>query len=116
MAGLSWELFEAFVAEIYSRDAREVILTLRSVDHGCDVVVSGHDRAGYSLVQGKHTTARGFDGNVAIREVASSRAHYEHRLEPVMHFCRSRPCRAKSPETSQPRATPGESCPIAMKP
>ena len=27
-------------------------------------------------------------------------------LEPVMHFCRSQPCRAKGPATSQPRATP----------
>ena len=80
VAGLSWELFEVLIAEIYSREAREVILTLRSADHGCDVVVLGHDRAGNRLVQCKHTTARVFEGDVAIREIASSRAHYEHRL------------------------------------
>ncbi|MEO7319134.1 MAG: restriction endonuclease [Chthoniobacteraceae bacterium] len=62
VAGLSWELFEALVAEIYSREAREVILTLRSADHGCDGVVPGHDRAGNRLVQCKHTTARVLEG------------------------------------------------------
>ena len=77
VAGLSWESFEALIAEIYSRDAREVILTLRSADHGCDVVVLDHDSAGNRLVQCKHTTARVFEGDVAVREVVSSRAHYE---------------------------------------
>ena len=102
MAGLSWELFEALVAEIYSREAREVILTLRSADHGCDVVVPGHDRAGNRLVQCKHTTARVFEGDVAIREVASSRAHYEHHLgERFPLLAVHTPCRKFSRQSRQ---------------
>ena len=73
-------MFEALVAEIYSRDAREVILTPRSADHGCDVVVLAREGAENTLIQCKQTNARILDGDLAIRDVASSRAHYEHRL------------------------------------
>jgi SNF2 family DNA or RNA helicase len=102
VAGLSWELFEALVAEIYSRDARDVILTLRSADHGCDVVVLGHDSAENRLIQCKHTTARVFEGDVAIREVASSRAHYENRLgERFPHLAVCTPCRKFSRQSRE---------------
>ena len=100
--GLSWELFEALVAEIYSRDARDVILTPRSADHGCDVVVLGREGAGNRLIQCKHTAARVFEGDVAIREVASSRAHYEHRLgERFPHLAVHTPCRKFSRQSRE---------------
>ena len=45
-----------------------MILTLRSADHGCDVVVLGHDRAENRLVQCKHTTARVFEGGRPVQQ------------------------------------------------
>src|SRR5690606_37488462 len=39
---LSWEHFEALIAELYAREADEVILTSRGSDRGADVVILGH--------------------------------------------------------------------------
>ena len=73
---LSWELFEALIAEIYSREAEDVILTSRGRDHGADVIVRGH-RGANILVQCKSTQGAELDSELAVREIEGARLHCE---------------------------------------
>jgi hypothetical protein len=76
---LSWEHFEALIAEIYAVNAKEVKLTPKSNDHNCDVVVIGEKQN--PLIQCKHHVnierAEGID---PIYEIDSSREYYEKKL------------------------------------
>ena len=75
---LPWRLFEALVAVLYERDAKEVILTPGGSDHGCDVVVLGWgDPLENILIQCKSTLRDKLDSDVAVREVEGARPYYE---------------------------------------
>jgi superfamily II DNA or RNA helicase len=76
---LSWEHFEALVAEIYAVNAKEVKLTPKSGDHKCDVVVIGEKQ--HMLIQCKHhVNKERAEGIGPIYEIDSSREYYENKL------------------------------------
>lgn len=78
---LSWRLFEALIAALYSRDAERVILTPGGSDHGCDVVVLGWgEQRANLLIQCKQTSSNKLDSEVAVREVEGARPFYENAL------------------------------------
>ena len=77
---LSWDLFEALVAEIFERESDRVILTSRGRDHGADVVVVGHSSGRNLLIQVKTTQSRKLDSEEAVREVEGSLRYYEAKL------------------------------------
>jgi SNF2 family DNA or RNA helicase len=77
---LSWEHFEALIAEIYERDSDEVILTPRSRDGGADVIVLDHKAGHHSLIQCKATAGDKLDSELAIREVEGARFFFEQKL------------------------------------
>ena len=78
--GLSWDLFEALIAEIYDRESDRVILTSRGRDHGTDVVVIGHEGGENVLIQVKTTRSAKLDSEEAIREVEGSLRYFESTL------------------------------------
>ncbi len=77
---LSWELFEALIAEIFNRESDRVILTSRGRDHGTDVVAIGHDGKENVLIQVKTTRSDKLDSEEAIREVEGSLRFFESTL------------------------------------
>lgn len=77
---LSWDLFEALIAEIFDRESERVILTSRGRDHGADVVVVGHLGKNNVLIQVKTTKSDKLDSEEAVREVEGSRKFYESKL------------------------------------
>jgi hypothetical protein len=77
---LSWEHFEALIAEVFSREADRVILTSRGRDHGTDVVVIGHESGSNILIQVKTTKSGKLDSEQAIREVEGSLRFFESKL------------------------------------
>jgi len=76
---LSWELFEALVAELYAREAEEVLLTSRGGDRGCDVIVLS-EQCGHKLVQCKKTEKKRLQGESPMREVYAAKPFYEEKL------------------------------------
>jgi SNF2 family DNA or RNA helicase len=76
---LSWEHFEALIAELYARDADEVILTPRGRDHGADVIILGHSGRNV-LVQCKTTQSSELDSELAVREIEGARLHCENAV------------------------------------
>jgi len=84
---LSWEHFEALIAELYGREADEVILTPRGSDRGADVVVLGYQSRNL-LIQCKTTKAAKLDSEFAIREVEGARPFYKNALG--VDFCERR--------------------------
>ena len=80
--GLSWEHFEALIAECYSHISDRVLLTARGSDGGVDVVVIGHGPESENiLVQCKQTGAKSLDSAHAVREVEGARAIFESKLK-----------------------------------
>jgi hypothetical protein len=77
---LSWELFEALIAEIFDRESDRVILTSRGRDHGADVVAIGHRGVENVLIQVKTTRFEKLDSEEAIREVEGSLRYFESTL------------------------------------
>jgi SNF2 family DNA or RNA helicase len=77
---LSWELFEALIAEIFDRESDRVILTSRGRDHGTDVVAIGHGGKENILIQVKTTKSDKLDSEEAIREVEGSLRYFESAL------------------------------------
>jgi hypothetical protein len=77
---LSWELFEALIAEIFDRESDRVILTSRGRDHGADVVAIGHGGNNNVLIQVKTTRSDKLDSEEAIREVEGSLRYFESTL------------------------------------
>ena len=77
---LSWELFEALIAEIFDRESDRVILTSRGRDHGTDVVAIGHGGKENVLIQVKTTRSDKLDSEEAIREVEGSLRYFESTL------------------------------------
>jgi HJR/Mrr/RecB family endonuclease len=77
---LSWELFEALIAEIFDRESDRVILTSRGRDHGTDVVAIGHGGKENVLIQVKTTRSDKLDSEEAIREVEGSLRYFETTL------------------------------------
>jgi len=77
---LSWELFEALIAEIFDRESDRVILTSRGRDHGADVVAFGHGGNENVLIQVKTTRSEKLDSEEAIREVEGSLRYFESIL------------------------------------
>ncbi|MEY4568992.1 MAG: hypothetical protein RLZZ398_431 [Verrucomicrobiota bacterium] len=77
---LSWELFEALIAEIFDRESDRVILTSRGRDHGTDVVAIGHEGKENVLIQVKTTKSDKLDSEEAIREVEGSLRYFEAAL------------------------------------
>ena len=77
---LSWELFEALIAEIFDRESDRVILTSRGRDHGADVVAIGHFGNENVLIQVKTTKSDKLDSEEAIREVEGSLRYFESTL------------------------------------
>lgn len=77
---LSWELFEALIAEIFDRESDRVILTSRGRDHGADVVAIGHCGKENVLIQVKTTKSDNLDSEEAIREVEGSLRYFESTL------------------------------------
>lgn len=77
---LSWELFEALIAEIFDRESDRVILTSRGRDHGADVVAIGHGGPDNVLIQVKTTRSDKLDSEEAIREVEGSLRYFESTL------------------------------------
>jgi SNF2 family DNA or RNA helicase len=79
VTALSWEHFEAIIAEIYAVNAKEVKLTSKSKDYNCDVVVIGEEQN--ILIQCKHhSNIEGIEGINPIYEIESAREHYEKKL------------------------------------
>jgi SNF2 family DNA or RNA helicase len=77
---LNWDMFEALVAELYRAQGRDVILTQRGQDKGCDVVVIEKGDT-CTLVQAKHTEKiKQLDGYSAISEVYGAGPHYSEAL------------------------------------
>jgi hypothetical protein len=77
---LSWDLFEALIAEIFDRESDRIILTSRGRDHGADVVVIGHEGKRNILVQVKTTRSNKLDSEEAVREVEGSQKYFEASL------------------------------------
>jgi hypothetical protein len=77
---LSWELFEALIAEIFDRESDRVILTSRGRDHGTDVVAIGHEGKENVLIQVKTTKSEKLDSEEAIRQVEGSLRYFESTL------------------------------------
>lgn len=77
---LSWDLFEALIAEIFDRESDRVILTSRGRDHGADVVAIGHGGDENVLIQVKTTRSDNLDSEEAIREVEGSLRYFESAL------------------------------------
>ena len=77
---LSWDLFEALIAEIFDRESDRVILTSRGRDHGADVVAIGHGGKNNVLIQVKTTRSDKLDSEEAIREVEGSLRYFESTL------------------------------------
>jgi hypothetical protein len=77
---LSWDLFEALIAEIFDRESDRVILTSRGRDHGTDVVAIGHEGGENVLIQVKTTKSAKLDSEQAIREVEGSLRYFESAL------------------------------------
>lgn len=77
---LSWELFEALIAEIFDRESDRVILTSRGRDHGADVVAIGYGEKHNVLIQVKTTKADKLDSEEAIHQVEGSLRHFESTL------------------------------------
>jgi hypothetical protein len=94
---LEWHLFEGLIALLYERESNAVILTPGGNDHGCDVVVRGHEGSSERnlLIQCKSTKHRELDSERAVREVEGARPYYENALgiqfnERVLHTNASR--------------------------
>jgi superfamily II DNA or RNA helicase len=79
-AKLSWDLFEALIAEVLTRESDRVILTPRGRDHGADVVAIGFEGRENILIQVKTTTLAKLDSEEAVREVEGSKLHFESIL------------------------------------
>ncbi len=81
LAKISWEQFEALVAELLFREckANKSWLTQSGSDYGADVIVV-NDSA-INLVQCKHTKSGRYDGYKAILEVHGARVKYEEALK-----------------------------------
>ena len=78
---LSWEHFEALIAEIYAVTAKEVKLTPKSGDHKCDVVVIGEKEKQNMLIQCKHhVNIERAERISPIFEVEISKEYYERKL------------------------------------
>lgn len=77
---LSWELFEALIAEIFHRESDRVILTSRGRDHGTDVIVIGHENDVNLLIQVKTTRSDKLDSVEAIQQVEGSMRYFESTL------------------------------------
>lgn len=77
---LSWELYEALIAEIFDRESDRVILTSRGRDHGADVIAIGHGCGENVLVQVKTTTSDKLDSEEAIRALEGSLRYFEAAL------------------------------------
>jgi hypothetical protein len=77
---LSWDLFEALIAEIFDRESDRVILTSRGRDHGADVIAIGHEGSENVLIQVKTTKSAKLDSEEAIREVEGSLRYFESTL------------------------------------
>ena len=76
---MSWEHFEALIAEIYAVNSKEVRLTPKSSDHKCDVVVIGETEN--MLIQCKHhVKIERVEGISPIYEIDSSRGYYENKF------------------------------------
>jgi len=77
---LHWNLFEAFIAELYRPDAEDVWLTPKGNDEKCDVVVFDGS-TGSALVQCKKTSGvRKFDGIGAVHEIKFAKDVYQDKL------------------------------------
>ncbi len=78
---LSWELFEALIAEIYGREANSVILTPKGRDGGADVIVREFGPESKNiLVQCKKTGRSILDSEHAVREVIGAKPGYARGL------------------------------------
>ncbi|MBP6782163.1 MAG: restriction endonuclease [Verrucomicrobiales bacterium] len=78
---LSWELFEALIAEIYGREANSVILTPKGRDGGADVIVREFGPESKNiLVQCKMTGRSILDSDHAVREVIGAKPGHARSL------------------------------------
>jgi len=78
---LSWKLFEALIATIYEKEAKSVMLTPGSSDHGCDVVVQGwRSKKENLLIQCKTTNRDILNSELAVREIEGARPFYEKAI------------------------------------
>lgn len=77
---ISWEQFEALVAELLFKEfrANKSYLTQSGSDYGADVVIMKDSTI--HLIQCKHTQSGRYDGYKAIQEVHSARVKYSQGL------------------------------------
>ena len=74
LKNLSWQKFEAFIAELLSRHYKgEVMLTKDGADKGADVVVKGIKNV---LVQVKHVTDGRLNSEMPLREIFAAKQPY----------------------------------------
>jgi len=104
VTALSWEHFEALIAEIYAVNAKEVKLTSKSSDHNCDVVVIGEEQN--ILIQVKHhANIESIEGINPIYEIDSARDYYEDKLnlkfEKLLVYTTSRKYEKQATETAK---------------
>ena len=74
LKNLSWQKFEAFIAELLRRHYKaEVMLTKDGADKGADVVVKGIKNV---LVQVKHVTDERLNSEMPLREIFAAKQPY----------------------------------------
>lgn len=79
LTGISWEKFEALVAELLARENEsEALLTQASNDKGCDVVL--RTSKGDILIQCKSTGGTQLRGDSFVREVHAAKKYYQNAL------------------------------------
>jgi superfamily II DNA or RNA helicase len=106
---LSWDWFEALIAEIYGREADSVILTPKGRDGGADVIVLGFGPESKNiLVQCKMTGRSILDSEHAIREVIGAKPGYARSLNlPVLEGAVHTTAKAFSKRTKRAAAPEG---------
>lgn len=77
---ISWQDFEALVAEIFARRASDAYLTPGGSDGGIDVVVLEDKKYGNMLVQCKYVSARKLSSDLAFRQILGAKPIAEERL------------------------------------
>ena len=79
MRNLSWQEFEAFIAELMARHYKsEVMLTKQGADKGADIVVRGEKNV---LVQVKYTTSEKLNSETPLREIFAAKQPYSEAMK-----------------------------------
>jgi len=82
---ISWQDFEALVAEIFARRATDAYLSPAGSDGGVDVVVLNDKEYGNMLVQCKQVSAKKLSSDLAFRQILGAKPIAEERLGVIIN-------------------------------